>query len=216
MGTRRNLAVSGSLVCLLAGACALTGRDRTDAALDGMKRTRQGIDRVVKACADGNAALANLVKTPGASPRPFFDNFSNQVSILEAEISAARDRNVAMHEDTNAFFQAWEQELGSVRNVEIKAAAQQRRAELKDAYAKVRAASQAAQEVADPFVRDLNDLRVYLDHDLSPAGITAAKDSIAKIGGESEVVAKRYQELASQIKSVEELLSATALAQATH
>jgi ElaB/YqjD/DUF883 family membrane-anchored ribosome-binding protein len=202
------------LVFFAAGACAITGRDRTDSTLDGLKRTRLAIDRVVRACADGNAALANLTKTPGASPRPFFESFSRQASILESEIADARDRNVAMHEDTNTFFQMWEQELGSVRNAEIKAAAQQRRAELKEAYAKVRTASQAAQDVADPFVRDLNDLRVYLDHDLSPAGIAAAKDTIAKIGFESETVSKRYQDLAAQIKSVEELLAASAVAAA--
>jgi DUF2959 family protein len=203
-----------SLVCALAGACASSGRDRTESTREGMKRTRQGIDRVVKACDDGATTLADLAKSAQGDPRAPFANYVRIVGILETEITVARDRNAAMHEDTDAFFRAWEAELGAVKNPAIKAKADERRTELRDLYARVRTASQAAKEVSDPFLQDLRDLRVYLENDLTARGIAAATDPIAKITDESKSVKTRFQDLAAQIRTVEELLSATPTAAA--
>jgi hypothetical protein len=209
MNTTKSLVILAFVSTTLLGACASTGRERANAAMMGMKATRTSIDNLIKASDDGVAALNVLATTGMNTPTASYNKFCADLEIIENEVSAMRSRQASMKANTTAFFKGWEEEMGAVKNAQIKQLAAERRKSLEESYDKVKVALDQLKKDGNPYLDDLKDLKTYFDIDLTPAGITASKPLIATVTELSTVVKKDLQDLGAQIKNIEDLLAPT-------
>jgi hypothetical protein len=203
------------LACVLGACASTTGRDRSESTSLSMEETRTSIDTLIKA-SDGGIVSLNAIATQGsADPQPAYKKYLSDLAIIETEVATVRSREAAMKANTTAFCKAWEEESGTMKNAEVKKLSAERRDSLKAAFGRVQATNAQVRKDSDPYIQTLKDLKSYFDNDLTPAGITACKPLIASATEASTVVKRDLQNMAAEIKTVQDLLASTNVAEAT-
>jgi len=124
--------------------------------------------------------LGDVASTANTDPRKAFQNYSKSVSKLESTAASIRKRAATMKEKGAAYFKEWQEELAQVKNPEIRALAEQRKAKLQETFDSIRQHSDPVKAQFDPWMLDLKDLENYLSNDLTIAGVDAAKPLFTK------------------------------------
>jgi hypothetical protein len=123
------------------------------------------------------ASLNDLVNNPSGDLVPKFKVFNDSVTKLQSSYQNLQDATMDARQKGNDYMTAWDAQLATIMNPDIKNASQQRKAavqaELNDtkrSYAQVRVAF-------DPFMANLKDIQTALGTDLTAGGITAVKSA---------------------------------------
>jgi molecular chaperone DnaK (HSP70) len=135
----------------------------------------------VKKQVDGTlASLDKIVAQATVDPRKAFKEFEKDVPRVDSAAAKARKRATEMKEKGKNYFDTWEKELAAVNDPDIRKLAEERKAKLQAAFAKIRSSIEPVRDHFNTWLTGLKDLQKYLNNDLTIAGIDAAKDLIAK------------------------------------
>jgi hypothetical protein len=176
------------------------------------KRIADFRDQVIEikvAVDEVTSAMTTLSDAPTAELRSAYRRFTRSVDRLEAADAKANERADRMRAEGREFFGGWEQEVQSIQNDELREAAQERRVQLD---AEFRAISRVIVELRDvfrPWVKDVNDLRTVLGHDLTVAGVDRVRGAMNGVQDTSAKVQLALNTLISQLESVEAQLTTT-------
>src|SRR5262245_27794980 len=171
------------LVLPLAGACAYSGYERARATADKTAAYREDLEHLRAQVGLTTGALRALSENPGDSPRSnreTFETYARELANLEAAGASARKTYGRMDGRAESFFGGWTTDTAEIADADLKHSAEERRAALQANYARLAEGQQGVERALAGFVDDLHDLRTYLEHDLTAAGIASARATIAK------------------------------------
>ena len=211
-----SLASSLAIVAALAvlAGCASHNYDQGTATADGLQVSA---DKV--AAADGQldatlAALNDLVNNPQPDLRPQYKKFSDSVDDLGSLAKNVKSSVAAMRKDSKAFFAAWNEQLATIKNEDIRSRSAARQQEVSDELMNVKRSYAEVEIAFTPFMSDLRDIQKYLGTDLTPAGVAAMKDTTAKTNATGATLKQAVGKLAADFKALGLAMSAVAPAPA--
>jgi len=144
----------------------------------------------------------NRLQKASVELRPQLGKFGAELAKMEEQARVARDRVLAMGNKGKAYFQAWEDQINSIANAEIRDQAQKRYNKRVQSYNKIIKAMTAARDELIPFMSDLNDTKKLLDSELSRESVKSAKNTIKSANRHGEDVVKSLQEVESELDRV--------------
>lgn len=187
---------------LLAAGCASKGYDKGNQTAQNIQTTANRIAALPAQIDKTLASLNDLVNKPQADLRPQFKQFNANVSEVEAaakEIAAARRK---MGEKSKEFFAEWDKQLAQINNEDIKARSEARKKDVADKMEAIKKSYTEAEVAFRPFMGELMDVRKYLSVDLTPGGVAAIKDTVAKANVDAAKLGEKITQLAEQFKSL--------------
>lgn len=120
----------------------------------------------------------NRLQVDSIELRPQFDKYTAELAKMEEQAQLARERAASMNEKGQAFFKAWEDQIKTIANEDIREQAQNRYDKRIKSYGKIVKAMTEARDDLVPFLSDLNDIKKLLDSELSTGSVKAAKKTI--------------------------------------
>lgn len=148
------------------------------------------------------AALDKIVTTAATDPRKAFKDFDKAVPQIDDAAKKAKKRGEDIKARGQAYFQAWEKELASVNNAEIRQLAEQRKAKLQETFGGIRTSMEPVRDQFNTWLADLKDLQKYLSNDLTIGGIDAAKELIAKTKTEGQGVQQSMDKVIAELNTI--------------
>jgi predicted secreted protein len=170
-----------ALVLVLTSACSSSGYERASAAADKTGAYRDNLVRLEQQVGLAAEALRALSENPGDSPRSnkeTFETYTRELANLEAASKRSRKTYGKMDGRAERFFGGWNEDTARITNADLKHSAEGRRAALQANYATLERGQAEVDLALARFVGELTDLRVYLEHDLTAAGIASARSTI--------------------------------------
>jgi hypothetical protein len=213
MNPRKDKTISLAIATIAAAAlftgCGTTsGYKQADKTGEGIAEFRDEITNGKKAIDATMKSLGDVAVSANTDPRKAFEQFSKDVANLESTAAKIRKRAQNMREQGQAYFQAWQQQLATVNNPEIRSLAEQRKAKLQETFDNIRNYSEPLKAQFDPWLSDLKDLQKYLSQDLTVTGVDAAKNLFSKATSEGLEVQKSMDGLVAELNTVAAALTA--------
>lgn len=171
------------LALAAASACASSGYERASATADKTSAYRENLVRLGQQVGLTTDALRALSENPGDSPRSnreTFETFARELANLEARAERSRETYGRMDGRAESFFGGWSEDAAQITDADLKKSAETRRTTLQASYEELAQGQEAADQALARFVRVLTDLSLYLENDLTAAGIAQARSTIQK------------------------------------
>lgn len=207
----RILALLPCVILACASGCASrSGYERASATAD---KTADYRDRVVRLSDQVGLALDGLralAENPGDSPRSnreTFQTFERELANLESLAKSSRKTYGRMDARAERFFGGWTEESAEITDADLKKSAEQRRAALQSNYEKLAEGQREADHALALFVDELTDLRSYLEHDLTAAGLDEARPTVEKAFVHGAEIRERLDALALATDDARESLT---------
>ncbi len=164
-----------SLVFALAG-CSSTSHRKNDIAAVSTQTAAAEVQAESQAIELAVTSLKELVVDPGPDLRRPYKHFSQCLDrlIACAERTAARGR--AMDQRHEAYFQAWDKDLNAIDYDHVREVSVARKTEVTNRFDALSRRYRESQEVVQPLIAYLEDLRHALNADLTREGVAALKD----------------------------------------
>lgn len=206
----RTSALLQLVALLLVGACATQGYERASAAADKTAAYRENLVKLADVIGLTSGSLRALTENPGDSPRSnreTFETFARELANLEASAKRSRKTYGRMDGRAERFFGGWNEDTARITNADLKRSAEERRVALEANYERL-AQGQLELDVAlESHVRELTDLRVYLEHDLTAAGIASASGTIQDVFANGTNLQRRLAEQARATQAARDSLA---------
>ncbi len=188
------------LSVVLATGClsSPSGHERAERVLEQLGARRAAIVAVSDDVARTTEAI-DVLSREGADPRPIFDRFVLALETTEEAADEAASSAKASEKAWRSFSRACERDTASIRSASVRERAEKRRAETSALFEAVGAAQKRADEVLEPYLSQVTDLRKYLENDVTPAGLESAQDLLRKAQQDGARVRERFQDLASRV-----------------
>jgi hypothetical protein len=135
-----------------------------------------------------NEVLADDVKDRQSA----YKTLQKEIDATEKKRAEIAKRVGEMDLEANTLFKSWSTSAAAMDNGDLRKRTEQRLADTKASYAKLKATGDKAGGLYEPVLKSLKDQVKYLGHDLNPAGVASLKPDAAKLG-------KMAQELYARI-----------------
>jgi len=157
-------------------------------------------------------ALGRLPDSPNMQDA--YTSYSNELTALSGLIEKTSVESAEVRNGGRKLFAQWEEETRSIKNPDIRAVAETRRANLQADYNEMITPLINARANFTPLLSDFTDLRKALALDLTPAGIQAVKPLIGKVTEEADATVKSLDALATELDKITAVLPAPTIAPA--
>jgi hypothetical protein len=144
----------------------------------------------------------NRLQKDSVELRPQFEKYAKELAKMEEQAKIARDRVLSMEAKGLAFFKAWEDQIQTISNADIRNQAQKRYDKRVKSYNKIVKAMTDARDELKPFVSDLNDVRKMLDSELSRSSVASAKNLIRQANWHGEDVVESLKDVETELDRV--------------
>jgi chromosome segregation ATPase len=152
-------------------------------------------------------SLAALVDGPASDLNKRYDAFAANLDDLDSKAQTIRDRATALNAKRDAYLQHWVQQTATIKNEDLKKAAEQRRAQLQTEFMDMNAKGAALKKAYAPLQASLHDCQRFLEADLNPSGVKALAGEVDKMKqGRGEVEAA-VKDLRASMKVIVDKLS---------
>jgi hypothetical protein len=195
-----NLALAATLTGLL--GCASGNYQKGGETATGLK---ESADRIEGGKGKLDAVLASLndmVANPQSDLVPKFKTFNTALSDLESTAQHVKDKVAAMREKGNEYFKAWDQQLATIQNEDIKTRSAERKAAVEKSFSDIKRSYAEAQIAFRPLITDLKDIQTSLKTDLTAGGIAAIKAPVEKANKDAVPLRAAIDKLATQFKDL--------------
>jgi len=137
---------------------------------------------------DTMATLDGLGQQAEIGVEAQYKQFAKKVAGTQKQCKKLRDSAETMQVKGDEYFMAWEKELESFENPDIRARSEERRATALESFQKMTGSVQGAIESIEPYLGDMKDIQTYLNIDLTPAGIASISTQIQKTKEKAKTV----------------------------
>jgi len=190
------------LVGVLAG-CTNTGVKRTEKVENTSAQTRQNLQQTRQLVNETLKKIQGLQLEKFALPETFAA-LKKQSKAMNDATARLKKNMLAMETAGKARFDAWNTELASIQNKEIKAESTKRMKEAQAKYTKLMDVLRKSEAVMTPFASDLNDIVKYLDLDLSVESVKKLSGPIGKALKSGQAVQQWVDEVIQDLSEAEE------------
>jgi Skp family chaperone for outer membrane proteins len=176
---RTGLVLLVGLACCLP-AMAAAAPDKADKVAAGMLKFDDVIKEAQAKISGVLGTMNSLSAASGADLADKYKAFAKQVTDLDATAKKAKSRAEDAKAKRDEYLKQVQESQAQIKNEQLKAAAEARRAELQPKIETLRDALTSAGQTFTPLMQDLKDLSVYLGTNLSAQGIASAADMMTK------------------------------------
>jgi len=180
----RRLAVALALV--LAAACASSSKNASIRQIDDL------LTRVERVHLDSELAQERMrtavdalhsISSPGSGgdPAETYDALVEALEGVEEQAEKLRDSAQAMEDAAAVVFERWSAGLDEISSPNVRRRSEQRLHETRQRYRAILVALEPAQVSLDMLGRELNDIAVFLAHDLNPASLSAIEAEVRNV-----------------------------------
>jgi hypothetical protein len=202
-----NLALA-LLLATLAG-CASGNYQKGGSAASGLTESANRIELAKGKIDVAVTALNALVSGGQADLVPQFKTFTTAVKDLESSAKDVSSKVESMRGAGSEYFKAWDEQLATIQNEDIKSRSAARKAEMQKKFTDIKGAYIETADTFRPFMATLKDIQTALSTDLTTGGIAAIKGVAATATKESGAVKVALDKLAAQFKDLGVAMSAT-------
>jgi hypothetical protein len=107
-----------------------------------------------------------------------------------------------MKDNQAEYIQKWQDEMSTITDPSLKAAADARRAAVQAQFSNIEAKYSTARDTYKVFYDDLTSLRTYLSNDLTPAGVTATKSMFDKANADGATLHTQAKDVTDTLDQV--------------
>jgi hypothetical protein len=155
---------------LLSG-CASNNMDRSVMTSNSIRDVDSEIRALIEQIDITGASLDALVAADSSALRSAFNTYSANVDRLERQGKLVQKRIVEMRANSTEYFSEWERQGNAFTNPRIRELSEQRRAALAQIFKQVGVSGTGVAEAYQAYLTDLQEIRLFLANDLTPAGI---------------------------------------------
>lgn len=184
----------------LGSACQSSGHQQSDTTameMDDLRKAALSLKENVSACA---ASLAAVVEKRDVEPKAPFAQYKNDVETVVDGLSRAESSLKTMRSQGQTYFAEWEKQSATIKDPDLKKAAEERRARLAKAVDEVSAAMNDARAEITPFVASIKDVQTYLSNDLTPSGIESVEDKSKQITKNAKSIGDKLDDVVEALE----------------
>lgn len=153
--------------------CATTGIERATKTTGTMQTVESEYRQVGMQVDATNASLHDLINPGQTDLKRAFDRYETNVARMEKLGKELDEDSADMRAKGQSYFSEWEKQDATYANPEIKQLSEERRRELREAFARIPEASLGVKQSLNSYLADIRDIRKYLSNDLTPKGVEA-------------------------------------------
>ena len=195
-----NLALAAMLAAL--AGCASDNYQKGGDAAAGLTESANRIEQSKGKIDATLASLNSLVAASQGDLVPQFKKYSSAVSDLESSAKNVDSKVEDMRGSGNEYFKAWDEQLATIKNEDIKSRSAARKTEVQERFTNIKRTYVEAGDAFKPFMANLKDIQTALATDLTPGGITAIKGAAEKATKDSVPLKAAIDKLATEFKEL--------------
>lgn len=176
------------------GGGSKTGSSMT-AIADQMEVARAQLDTTMQ-------DLEVLTSMTEGDPAPSYKVFADSVKALDNRAKQVRKTSERIASKSEAYFEAWEEELATINNEDIKSQSQARRDAVREGIGRVRTRFDELADLYTPLMADLQDLVAVLKTDLTLDGVKAVSRPANKAQSSAQKVMNKAEELEADFREL--------------
>ncbi|MHC5083390.1 MAG: DUF2959 family protein [Planctomycetota bacterium] len=188
-------------IVIIAG-CSGGGVKRADKTIDSaetLKAEFSGLDAQIDTTL---TALEGVVGAKNGDLRVAFDAYTAQLKNLNAQAKKVVSRANDLRKRSQTYLNQWEKQMAEVQNPALRERVAQRRAQASAQFEQARDELERIQQDYQKFSTDLNDIKVALDNDLNPAGVSAIEPIIGQAKQDAVPVKKDISTIISALDKI--------------
>jgi hypothetical protein len=136
-----------------------------------------------------------------------YDRFHSQLKQLEAHGQRVSRASANMQKRSHVYTEAWQAQIDEVQNPKIRAVAEQRSAKVREQFESVREELNEVQETYSEFERNLLDISIVLEADLSGPGVQLLETVIETASDDSVTAREEIQHVVGQLDWISNALA---------
>lgn len=190
-----------SVLLLAAGmaGCASPGYRKSDSAARSMQTAAAEVQAESRAIDLTLGSLKDLETEPGADLKQPYRHFSASLEHLIACARRTQNTGKAMAEKNAVYLQAWDKQLDAISFEHIRDLSQARRTEVANRMAAINQRYQQSQQVVEPLISYLLDIRRALGSDLTTGGLGSMKEIVENAGTNAAKVQSALNALTGEL-----------------
>jgi chromosome segregation ATPase len=210
MVSRANLTIALAVFALFgAAACESSPKyDQAITASTSITTLRAQLTSAKESLNTTMQALSDLEQNPGQDLRPQYQRFVTDLGTLETQAEDVKSHARDMRNKAEQYFSAWNEQAQKIQDEQLRAKSTERRDQTLSIFSKLTDASQKLASEWNPFLAHVKDVKKYLDTDLSPGALAAAKDTINTTIADSKKVSAAVDGVIAELDTVSNTLSA--------
>jgi hypothetical protein len=161
-------------------SCSTTGVERRENVVSSMDDTRQYVERTKQQVSATVAAMNGLPGKTGETLVGQYKQFVKEYDKTQALAEEARKHAGNLASNRAEQQKAWEAEAAKLQDPALKQRAEARRTAQAQALEPLTASMRDTNTSFQAFMNNLNDIKKYLDQDLTPGGVASIKDVMAR------------------------------------
>jgi chromosome segregation ATPase len=192
-------AASGGLI---ATGCAHKGYMRASATSDTLGSAANEVETAQHQLDDTTNALNAVMNAPAADLRSSFEHFRMSLESLDSTVGQIKMRATQMDEQGDKYFRTWDARLGEMQNEAIRERSEARQREVSEQFTQLKQEYLVARREFDPLMSKLHDVRSLLSVDLTPAGVSSARDVSVSITSDAKIARQSLDKLGESFRSL--------------
>lgn len=143
-------------------------------------RTSDDVEKYVAQLDKTEQALSAVSQAQEKDLRKRYESFSREISSLEQAQKQATSDIDQMKSAGSEYFSAWDASIAQISNPDLKQASAERRSKIMKDHDDLAASLNDVGTQLQPFMSNLNDLKAFMETELSPENIAKANAMIQK------------------------------------
>jgi len=192
----------------LLGGCATTGQSKSGDLSEALTQGKEAVAVGKKQVEMMLTSLDALVTAQGDLKAPF-SKFNDQLKQLVKMQEDLKKRSGEVQAKKEEYLKQWQEQMANIKDPEIKTKIESRRQEVAKDYADLGQAAQKARAPFDLFLQYLQDIKQYLNFDLTPSGIEAVKPVAEKAKTEGTAVSEAIGNIMKELDTLSKKMASS-------
>ena len=188
-------------------ACKTTGVDDAESAAQSMRDMMAALKEAPTKIDAVAASLDELAKE-GGDMKIEFAKFSENVDALNSHRDQISNLKTRVEASRATFVGSWEESLKKQTDEDLRKRGEGRRDAVVAEFAKVKEVSDSGKAEFEPWMKNVEAVRSYIEHDLNPSGVASVKDRVEQISKGAASVNKKITTVVTELERIGKAISA--------
>ncbi len=190
--------------------CLAQASKRGEKAADSLKALAKTVQEGQVQVGEVTRALDQLCNKQNQDLRKPFKAYQKAVKKLSSLAADARKRRDGLAQDRQAYLKAWDQDLASIQQEDIRNRGQERKQKVQQELGKLAALGTQVGDTYQQFDAQLRDIQKAVGADLTPAGVQAVAPTANAARASAVSLRENLTKLSAELRSLGVAMSAKA------
>ena len=203
---KSGLSIAMCLAMMTLLGCS-SGVKRSDKAVSSAKTLKRECTNLQGQIDKTILSLDGVVAAKNADLRTAYKKYVSELKTLKSQSNKVASHSEKLRKNSQAYLDAWEKKMQDVQNPKLREQAAQRRAKASARFEDSRDEFDRIRSDYELFSKNLKEIKVVLDNDLNPAGVSSVEDVVTEAKESSEPLKKDIATIIKALDGITEALS---------